>query len=135
QAEDGIRDFHVTGVQTCALPILPQLVGVLGAGGRRHVGVDALALDVVRHADHGGLGHLRVEHQRALDLGGAHAVAGDVDHVVDPPGEPVVAVLVAPRAGAGEVPAGVPAGVGLGEPPLGRVGRAHHAGPGRGDHR
>src|SRR5207302_5198172 len=23
-AEDGIRDFHVTGVQTCALPILPQ---------------------------------------------------------------------------------------------------------------
>src|SRR5690606_39580590 len=30
QAEDGIRDFHVTGVQTCALPILerhyPRLV-------------------------------------------------------------------------------------------------------------
>src|SRR5690606_40359127 len=25
QAEDGIRDFHVTGVQTCALPILPPL--------------------------------------------------------------------------------------------------------------
>src|SRR5690606_39717234 len=24
QAEDGIRDFHVTGVQTCALPILPD---------------------------------------------------------------------------------------------------------------
>src|SRR5690606_40651075 len=23
QAEDGIRDFHVTGVQTCALPIFP----------------------------------------------------------------------------------------------------------------
>src|SRR5207302_7170174 len=25
QAEDGIRDFHVTGVQTCALPISPVL--------------------------------------------------------------------------------------------------------------
>src|SRR5690606_40231930 len=24
QAEDGIRDFHVTGVQTCALPICQQ---------------------------------------------------------------------------------------------------------------
>src|SRR5690606_40486817 len=24
QAEDGIRDFHVTGVQTCALPILNE---------------------------------------------------------------------------------------------------------------
>src|SRR5690606_39782468 len=26
QAEDGIRDFHVTGVQTCALPIFSSLV-------------------------------------------------------------------------------------------------------------
>src|SRR5690606_40344887 len=25
QAEDGIRDFHVTGVQTCALPIFEYL--------------------------------------------------------------------------------------------------------------
>src|SRR3712207_7435978 len=37
QAEDGIRDIGVTGVQTCALPILPlppELLGVRGAGGR-----------------------------------------------------------------------------------------------------
>src|SRR5690606_39460934 len=27
QAEDGIRDFHVTGVQTCALPIYIALEG------------------------------------------------------------------------------------------------------------
>src|SRR5690606_40907482 len=27
QAEDGIRDFHVTGVQTCALPIWPNCSG------------------------------------------------------------------------------------------------------------
>src|SRR5690606_41087853 len=26
QAEDGIRDFHVTGVQTCALPIFSSTV-------------------------------------------------------------------------------------------------------------
>src|SRR5690606_41201822 len=26
QAEDGIRDFHVTGVQTCALPILASQI-------------------------------------------------------------------------------------------------------------
>src|SRR5690606_39555571 len=30
QAEDGIRDFHVTGVQTCALPIW---MGDPGCGG------------------------------------------------------------------------------------------------------
>src|SRR3989454_11000786 len=28
QAEDGIRDYKVTGVQTCALPILAHLVGL-----------------------------------------------------------------------------------------------------------
>src|SRR5690606_40762091 len=27
QAEDGIRDFHVTGVQTCALPISIRFIG------------------------------------------------------------------------------------------------------------
>src|SRR5690606_25108695 len=29
QAEDGIRDFHVTGVQTCALPIFQTAEGAL----------------------------------------------------------------------------------------------------------
>src|SRR5690606_13867767 len=32
KAEDGIRDFHVTGVQTCALPISPQEVLALFYG-------------------------------------------------------------------------------------------------------
>src|SRR5690606_39490084 len=35
QAEDGIRDFHVTGVQTCALPICPILRFVNKAGAFR----------------------------------------------------------------------------------------------------
>src|SRR5690606_41106298 len=30
QAEDGIRDFHVTGVQTCALPISINVFRSLG---------------------------------------------------------------------------------------------------------
>src|SRR5256886_7328078 len=32
QAEDGIRDLTVTGVQTCALPILAGFAGARGAG-------------------------------------------------------------------------------------------------------
>src|SRR5690606_40677950 len=35
QAEDGIRDFHVTGVQTCALPILTFPVEALAEGVNR----------------------------------------------------------------------------------------------------
>src|SRR5690606_40890726 len=31
QAEDGIRDFHVTGVQTCALPICSVDINILPA--------------------------------------------------------------------------------------------------------
>src|SRR5690606_39406941 len=30
QAEDGIRDFHVTGVQTCALPICRDFSDIVG---------------------------------------------------------------------------------------------------------
>src|SRR5262249_38738351 len=84
-----------------------QSVGRLRSDHQGDVGVDALALDLVRVADHGGLGHGRVADQGALDLGGAEAVAGDVDHVVDAAGDPVVAVLVAAAAVAGEVLAGI----------------------------
>jgi hypothetical protein len=92
--------------------LLAQLVGRLLAGHQRDIGIDALALDVVRVADHGGLGDLRA-HQRAFDLGRAHAVTGDVDHVVDAAGDPVVAVLVAAAAVAGEVDARIGGEIGL----------------------
>src|SRR5437660_12053583 len=56
QAEDGIRDGHVTGVQTCALPILypdaPKLpfvpgyevAGDIDAGPKERIGQRVLAL-------------------------------------------------------------------------------------------
>src|SRR5690606_10382410 len=34
--KDGIRDFHVTGVQTCALPISPRCTGSTTLSGCRH---------------------------------------------------------------------------------------------------
>ena len=70
---------------------------------QRHVAIDALALDVVRIADHRGLRHFGMGDQRGLDLRRTHAVPGDVDHVVDAPGDPVIAVLVAPATVAGEI--------------------------------
>src|SRR2546430_9173049 len=38
QAEDGIRDLTVTGVQTCALPILLPVAGLLLGIGAAHFG-------------------------------------------------------------------------------------------------
>src|SRR3546814_5379771 len=75
--------------------LLAQRVGRLLANLQRDIGVDALPLDGVRVADDGRLGDLCVGDQRALHLGGAHAVARDVDDVVDATGDPVVAVGVA----------------------------------------
>src|SRR5690606_39527086 len=43
QAEDGIRDFHVTGVQTCALPISTPAPP---AGVRRTWGTPHVALGI-----------------------------------------------------------------------------------------
>src|SRR5256885_11765079 len=46
QAEDGIRDYKVTGVQTCALPILIVIrVGELSGGGPLPFGVAGALAD------------------------------------------------------------------------------------------
>ena len=60
----------------------------------------------MRISDDGGFRDLRMRDQRALDLGGAEAMAGDVDDVVDPPSEPVETVLVPPGAVTGEIEPG-----------------------------
>src|SRR2546430_4122987 len=49
QAEDGIRDLTVTGVQTCALPILHRATGG-GRGGKHRELAPAEASDRVRRA-------------------------------------------------------------------------------------
>src|SRR5690606_40035233 len=48
QAEDGIRDFHVTGVQTCALPISCELSSMPG--------YDTLLAPVARQLREAGCG-------------------------------------------------------------------------------
>jgi hypothetical protein len=75
---------------------LGDLFGGVDAGrvldhreGHRH-----LALELVGHAHHGHLGDRRVGLHGLLDLAGAQAVAGDVDHVVGAAEDLVVAGVV-----------------------------------------
>src|SRR2546430_5350676 len=52
QAEDGIRDLTVTGVQTCALPIfISRLQGVAGFFGAGKTGVLPIAFCALRAAE------------------------------------------------------------------------------------
>src|SRR5437879_8926676 len=64
-----------------------------------------------------------------LDLRGRDAVAGDLHDVVDAAHQPEVPVLVAPRAVAGEIPAGIPAPVRLAVALVVLVDAAEHRGP------
>ncbi len=80
-----------------------DLRGPLEVALEGHERDDRLAGELVGLGDDRGLGDLVVRDDRRLDLGGGEAVPGDVDHVVDPPDDPQVAVLVADRRVADEV--------------------------------
>ena len=67
--------------------------------------------------------------QRAFDFGGAHAVARDIDHIVDAARDPVIAVLVAAAAVSGEIFAAVGAEIGQLEAFVIAIDRARLTGP------
>src|SRR5690606_3676619 len=74
QAEDGIRDFHVTGVQTCALPIY-WLGVLLAAEGPEELATIAGAVDAA-YANDPRLRRLR--HFRELLSGARRPRPGDL---------------------------------------------------------
>src|SRR3989449_5488641 len=65
QAEDGIRDVAVTGVQTCALPISIESVPPLSGS------TDSIAVGAGIHAEGNGIGvvvtHSRIEANTIVD--------------------------------------------------------------------
>src|SRR6266700_6601108 len=82
QAEDGIRDFHVTGVQTCALPI--SLAGRDGDAGRSLLGGDGAPGGAGEGA---GGGSVELRRRAAGPLRGDPALGlAGAAVLVDPPG-------------------------------------------------
>src|SRR5690606_39367081 len=76
QAEDGIRDFHVTGVQTCALPIYPEL----GFQETRTAALVAKSLGALGYEVHTGVGKTEIgrascrEREESTVLAGSDAL-------------------------------------------------------------
>ena len=83
----------------------------------------------MRVADDGGLGDEVVGDEGAFNFGRAHAMAGDVQHVVHAAGDPVVAILVAAAAVAGEIFAGVLDEIGFDKTLVVAIDGAHLARP------
>src|SRR5262249_58693420 len=82
QAEDGIRDWSVTGVQTCALPIFDVIV-TAGEGGTRAVKEVTSTIPIVMGSDDdpvtGGIvASLRSEERRVGEEGRVRGGGGDV---------------------------------------------------------
>src|SRR5690606_40245194 len=71
QAEDGIRDFHVTGVQTCALPIFLQCAdGPRAAGAHRSAPARAPRTAVSTDGDAGDVHEAGAERGRLVSKSG-----------------------------------------------------------------
>src|SRR5256885_5042159 len=86
QAEDGIRDYKVTGVQTCALPIYR----------RGNLGIDA---DGVIAKTQGRLCRRSIDLDRVRSLVGHVAVDAGTDHAhADPGSHRMLADLMAGQA-------------------------------------
>src|SRR5258706_8067485 len=85
----------------------PELIFQLGGGYAVSLECDERkdrgSLDLVGFPDHRGFRDERMAHERALDLGGAKTVPRDVDHIVDPPHDPVISVFIPPGPGARKI--------------------------------
>src|SRR5437870_4625307 len=77
QAEDGIRDGHVTGVQTCALPICAKAVQLAQRANRLSGGSDPIILHTLAaaYAENRQFSEAVNAAQRALELADANGVA------------------------------------------------------------
>ena len=118
------------GVPDVFAEFFAQLGAGLFASLERDKGDDRLTFDFMGASDHGGFGHGVMADQRTLDFGGAEAVAGDVEHVIDAADDPEIAVLVPAGAVTGEIESGNFAPVSFLIPRAVAVNGAEHGGPG-----
>src|SRR6185503_16501034 len=93
--------------------LVDQGVVAVHAGLQRDERADRLALDLVFLTDDRGFSHLLMVDQGALDFHRADAVTGYIHHIVHAAEQPIVTVLIALAAVAGEIFSREPAPIGL----------------------
>ena len=83
----------------------------------------------MRHAHHRGFCHLRVGNKGAFHFGGAHAVARNIDHIIYPASNPVIAIFITAASIASKIDAGEGGEIGLEKTVMIAVNGAHLARP------
>src|SRR5256886_14847139 len=82
QAEDGIRDLTVTGVQTCALPIWNRAIAVVGEPGNSLVAYVGAASGGIWKTEDGGVHWRAVFDSEPAQAIGALAIPPSAHNVV-----------------------------------------------------
>ena len=99
------------------------------AGFERHIGINGIALNIVRIAHHSRLGYGRMPANGTFDLGCAEIMTTDNDHVVHAAGDPIITIGITAAAVATEIFTREPREIGVVETLLIAVYRAHLARP------
>src|SRR5690606_40771210 len=85
QAEDGIRDFHVTGVQTCALPISRSMARTIIANGTVVTATDRVPADVLVEDEKivalAAPGSHDWTADETIDAAGKYVIPGGIDEI------------------------------------------------------
>ena len=80
-----------------------QCIGGVSTCVERDIAINALPLNIMREPNDSRLSNQFVEYQGAFNLRRAHAMPRNIDDIVDPAGNPVIAVVVATAAVASEI--------------------------------
>ena len=107
----------------------PQVVRFLHTRLESYICVNGLTLDIMGIAYNGGLGHLFMGNEGAFNFRGPQSVPGNIDNVIDPAHELIIAVFVPGGSIAGIIESGALYEVGLLEPHGIPVYTPHDPGP------
>ena len=94
------------------------------------ISINTLTFNIMWKTDHSSLSHCIMQNQRALHFGRAHAMTRDIDNIINPAGDPIIAILVPACAITGKIFTWEHLEIGINKALMITVDCAHLPGPG-----
>ena len=109
---------------------LAQAIAGINTSHQGNVGIDTLTLYIVWVAHNRCFGHSIMQYQCALHLSRTHSMTGYINHIIDTPGYPVIAVFIPTGTVTTEIFAGIYLEIGFNKALMITINGAHHSWPG-----